>query len=78
VLADVDDNAESRGGTISAFNGVEPIIETFADPDREAVPVERSSRLYRRGDAARRNRRFRSTAFCKRRLPLCRGRHNDQ
>jgi hypothetical protein len=33
----VDENAESRTGTISAFNGVEPIIETFADPDREAV-----------------------------------------
>jgi hypothetical protein len=24
---------------ISAFYGVEPIIETFADPDREAVAV---------------------------------------
>lgn len=34
-----DDNAESRSGTISAFNGVEPSIETFADPDREAAAV---------------------------------------
>jgi hypothetical protein len=33
----VDGNAESRGGTISTFNGIEPIIETFAD--REAVAV---------------------------------------
>jgi hypothetical protein len=30
---------KARGGTISAFNGIEPIIETFADPDREAVAV---------------------------------------
>ena len=35
----MDDTAESPGGTISAFNGIEPIIETFADPDREAVAV---------------------------------------
>ena len=33
----MDGNAESRGGTISTFNGIEPIIETFAD--REAVAV---------------------------------------
>jgi hypothetical protein len=35
ALADVDDNDESRSGTISAFNGIEPM----ADPDREAVAV---------------------------------------
>jgi hypothetical protein len=39
ALANVDDNADSRGGTISAFNGIEPVIETFADHDREAVPA---------------------------------------
>jgi hypothetical protein len=30
---------KARGGTISAFNGIEPIIETFADSDRK---IERS------------------------------------
>jgi hypothetical protein len=38
-LADVDGNSESRRGTISVFNGVEPKVETFADPDQEAVAV---------------------------------------
>src|SRR6202030_1370524 len=38
-LADVDGNSESRRGTISVFNGVEPAIQTFADPDREAAAV---------------------------------------
>ncbi len=38
-VADVDGNSESRRGTISVFNGVEPIIETFANPDQEAVAV---------------------------------------
>jgi hypothetical protein len=37
----VDNNAESRGGTISALNGLEPVIETFADPDQEASAVAR-------------------------------------
>jgi superfamily I DNA/RNA helicase len=40
-LADVDGNSESRRGTISVFNGVEPVIETFADPDEEAAAVGR-------------------------------------
>jgi hypothetical protein len=35
----VHDNAESRGGTISTLNGIEPIIETFADPNQEPVAV---------------------------------------
>jgi superfamily I DNA/RNA helicase len=38
-LADVDGNTESRRGTISVFNGVEPAIQSFADPDREAAAV---------------------------------------
>src|SRR5438105_10967809 len=38
-LADVDGNGESRRGTISIFNGVEPVIETFADRDQEAAAV---------------------------------------
>jgi superfamily I DNA/RNA helicase len=38
-LADVDGNSESRRGTISVFNGAEPVIETFADPDQEAAAV---------------------------------------
>src|SRR5207244_1137586 len=41
ALADVDGNSESRGGTISVFNGVDPVIATFADPDREAEAVGR-------------------------------------
>src|SRR5438270_11025123 len=32
-------NGESRRGTISIFNGVEPVIETFADRDQEAAAV---------------------------------------
>jgi DNA helicase IV len=39
ALADVDGNTESRRGTISVLNGVEPVIETFADPDGEKVAV---------------------------------------
>jgi superfamily I DNA/RNA helicase len=39
TLADVDGNSESRRGTISVFNGVEPVIETFADADREMAAV---------------------------------------
>src|SRR5438105_11121834 len=38
-LADVDGNGESRRGTISVFNGADPVIETFADPDQEAAAV---------------------------------------
>jgi len=38
-LADVDGNSESRRGTISVFNGVEPTVETFANPDQEADTV---------------------------------------
>jgi ATP-dependent exoDNAse (exonuclease V) beta subunit len=53
----VDETAESPGGTISAFNGIKPIIETFADPDREAVAVgDRLADCIADGDAARRNR----------------------
>ncbi len=40
-VADVDGNTESRRGTISVFNGVEPKIETFADPGQEAASVGR-------------------------------------
>jgi hypothetical protein len=40
-LADVDGNTESRRGTVSVFNGVDPVIETFADPDQEAAAVGR-------------------------------------
>jgi superfamily I DNA/RNA helicase len=40
-LADVDGNSESRRGTISVFNGLEPVIETFADRDEEAAAVGR-------------------------------------
>jgi superfamily I DNA/RNA helicase len=40
-VADVDGNSESRRGTISVFNGVEPVIEIFADPDQEAAAVAR-------------------------------------
>jgi hypothetical protein len=39
ALADVDGNSESRRGTISVFNGVEPLVKTFADPDREVAEV---------------------------------------
>ena len=38
-LADVDGNSESRRGTISVFNGVEPVIEIFADSDEEMAAV---------------------------------------
>jgi superfamily I DNA/RNA helicase len=38
-LADVDGNRESHRGTISVFNGVEPVIETFADPEQGAAAV---------------------------------------
>jgi UvrD-like helicase C-terminal domain/AAA domain len=38
-VADVDGNSESRRGTISVFNGVEPTVETFADPDQETAAI---------------------------------------
>jgi superfamily I DNA/RNA helicase len=38
-LTDVDGNGESRRGTISVFNGAEPLIETFTNPDQEASAV---------------------------------------
>ena len=38
-VADVDGNSESRRGTISIFNGVDPVIETFIDPDQEAQTI---------------------------------------
>jgi hypothetical protein len=41
ALADVDGNTESRRGTISVFNGVEPVIHTFADTDQEMAAVGR-------------------------------------
>jgi superfamily I DNA/RNA helicase len=40
-LADVDGNSESRRGTVSVFNGVDPTVQTFADPDRETAAVGR-------------------------------------
>jgi superfamily I DNA/RNA helicase len=38
-LSDVDGNAESRRGAISVFNGLEPTIRIFSDPDQERVGV---------------------------------------
>jgi superfamily I DNA/RNA helicase len=38
-LADVDGNAESRGGTVSVFNGPEPTIEVFATQHEEGAAV---------------------------------------
>ncbi|MDE0165936.1 MAG: UvrD-helicase domain-containing protein [Bryobacterales bacterium] len=38
-LADVDGITERRGGTVSAFNGLEPSIRILASPDEEAVAV---------------------------------------
>jgi superfamily I DNA/RNA helicase len=39
ALADVDGDAEDRRGTVSVFNGPEPTIETFDDPEQEAEAV---------------------------------------
>src|SRR4030095_9054740 len=36
-VSDVDGNAESRRGAISVFNGLEPTIHIFSDPDQERV-----------------------------------------
>ncbi len=38
-LSDVDGNTESRRGTISVFNGVEPSIHTYADLGEEQAAV---------------------------------------
>ena len=38
-LADVDGNAEERGGTISVFNGSPPIIQVFDNPEDEIEAV---------------------------------------
>jgi hypothetical protein len=39
TLADVDGVTESRRGTVSIFNGADPLIQIFADADREAAAV---------------------------------------
>jgi len=38
-VSDVDGNVESRKGTISVFNGPEPVIRSFGDPDLESQAV---------------------------------------
>jgi superfamily I DNA/RNA helicase/mRNA-degrading endonuclease RelE of RelBE toxin-antitoxin system len=38
-LSDVDGNPEDRRGTISVFDGLPPVIETFEDTDSEAKAV---------------------------------------
>lgn len=38
-VSDVDGNIETRKGTISVFNGPEPIIRSFASPDLESQAV---------------------------------------
>jgi mRNA-degrading endonuclease RelE of RelBE toxin-antitoxin system len=40
-IADVDGNAEDRGGTVSVFNGAPPAIEILAGEDEEAETVGR-------------------------------------
>ncbi|REJ95232.1 MAG: DNA helicase [Planctomycetota bacterium] len=40
-LSDVDENIESRRGTVSVFNGPGPVIEVFDDPDAESTAVGR-------------------------------------
>ena len=39
TLADVDGDAEDRRGTVSGFNGLPPTVETFDDPEQEAVAI---------------------------------------
>jgi mRNA-degrading endonuclease RelE of RelBE toxin-antitoxin system len=39
TIADVDGNAETRGGTVSVFNGPQPEVRTFASPDLESAAV---------------------------------------
>jgi superfamily I DNA/RNA helicase/mRNA-degrading endonuclease RelE of RelBE toxin-antitoxin system len=38
-LADVDGNQEDRKGTVSAFNGPEPLVQTFDSVEKEAAAV---------------------------------------
>lgn len=38
-VSDVDGNVEKRAGTISVFNGPEPVLRTFADADQESREV---------------------------------------
>lgn len=38
-MADVDGNAEDRRGTVSVFNGPEPLIQAFDDEEAEACAV---------------------------------------
>ncbi|AYW40408.1 UvrD-helicase domain-containing protein [Pseudomonas aeruginosa] len=38
-VSDVDGNVENRKGTISVFNGPEPVIRSFGDPDLESQAV---------------------------------------
>ena len=38
-LADVDGNADQRGGTVSVFNGPAPEIRTFHSPEDEAAAI---------------------------------------
>jgi superfamily I DNA/RNA helicase len=38
-VADVDGNAESRGGTVSVFDGPAPLVQILPDPDAERVAV---------------------------------------
>ncbi len=38
-VSDVDGNTESRRGTVSVFNGAEPLVRTFDDPDQEQAAV---------------------------------------
>jgi mRNA-degrading endonuclease RelE of RelBE toxin-antitoxin system len=38
-VSDVDGNTESRRGTVSVFNGAEPVVRTFDDPEQEQAAV---------------------------------------
>ena len=38
-MVDVDGNAEDRRGTVSVFNGPEPLIQAFEDEEAEAFAV---------------------------------------
>jgi hypothetical protein len=55
-IGDATANGESRRGTISAFNGIEPITETLRSRSRGRSGRRMARRLYRRSDAAERNR----------------------
>jgi superfamily I DNA/RNA helicase/mRNA-degrading endonuclease RelE of RelBE toxin-antitoxin system len=39
VITDVDGNAEDRSGTVSVFNGPDPVVQTFDSPGAEAKAV---------------------------------------